>query len=145
MEENGQESIKNPFIKFFINSFGTNQKFLLSLVITTLFGVIYSFGIYNYNILLFIFGMFLPALYIVGIYQIFKLNKTLTEEETKTIKLFKNKYSNSLFMLLDVSITLLIGFLIYFGILDYLFFKLLVTIFLPILYQIMIKFFIHML
>lgn len=145
MEENGQEQIKNPLIRFFINSFGTSQKLFVSILITLFFGTTYSFGIYDREILLVIFGMFFPVLYIVGIYQIFRLNKSFPEEEPKTFKLFKNRYGNIVFMLIDISITLAISFLIYFGVLDYIFFKLLVTVLLPVLYQIMIKFFISLL
>lgn len=145
MEENNQEHSNNPLIKFFYNSFGTTQKFLFSIIISVFFGISYSFGIYDNDILLIIFGMFLPVLYIVGIYQIFRLNKTFTDEESITIKIFKNRYSNILFMLIDISITLTLGLLIYFGILDYIIFKILVTLILPVLYQIMIKFFISLL
>jgi hypothetical protein len=143
MEEQ-KEHIRNPLIKFFINSFGTSEKFFISIIITVFFGFIYSFGIYDKEVLLFVFGMLLPTLYIVGIYQLFRVNKSFDNEESATLKVFKNRYSNILFMFIDISITLTIGLLIYFGILDYLVFKLLVTILLPVLYQIMIKFFISL-
>lgn len=145
MEENNNKELSNPLVKFFVNSFATSQQFYLSIIITAFFGITYSFGIYDKAIILFIFGMFLPVLYITGIYQIFRINKNISTEEAKAFKVFKNRYSNFVFMLIDISITLLIGFLIYFGILDFVFFKLLVTVLLPILYQIMIKFFISLL
>lgn len=141
-EDISKNKLDSILYNFFVNSFGTSQKFTFSLVITLIIGIIYSFKMPDQHILLFVFGMFLPAVYIIGVYRMFKANKIILEEETPTAKMFRNKYGNSLFMIIDISITLLIGFLIYFDFLDFLFFRILSTIILPIIYQLIIKFFI---
>ena len=131
--------------KFFKNSFGNNQKFFVSIIITGFFGITYSFKIYDYDILLFVFGMILPVLYIIGVYQMFRKHKDVIDDDVKTVNFLKSKHGNLLFMTIDIAITLGIGVLIYIGILDYILFKLLVTFILPVIYQIMIKFFLTIL
>ena len=129
-----KDKLYRSFLIKFVNSIvGTRGEFLLSLLLSIVFGILYSFEIWDKVAILFIFGMVLPVLYISATYQLLK-NSKLTNNDKTVFKWFKRSTTNIFLMVIDVILTVSLGLLVYFEILDFMIVKILITIMFPFFY-----------
>jgi hypothetical protein len=121
------------------NLVGTNSRFMLNLTIAILFGTLYSFRIVFTNAILLIFGVVSPVIFTLCLYNLILLIAQDKQEELHFPSLFLKKKSNRLLSLFDSSMVVILGWLIYRGTLNYLFFRLLLTLIIPVLLLIFLR------
>lgn len=121
------------------NLVGTNSRFMLNLTIAILFGTLYSFRIVFTNAILLIFGVVSPVIFTLCLYNLILLIAQDKQEELRFPSLFLKKKSNRLLSLFDSSMVVILGWLIYRGTLNYLFFRLLLTLIIPVLLLIFLR------
>ncbi len=109
-------------------AFSFNLLLLLSL------GILYSFKVIQSPVILLIFGIITPVIQTVCLYYMSGISL-----QNILPSILQKKSGRILLALLDCSIITLLGFLIYHGILNFLFFRLLQTVILPLLYLVMLR------
>ena len=109
-------------------AFSFNLLLLLSL------GTLYSFKVIQSPVILLIFGIITPVIQTVCLYYMSGISL-----QNILPSILQKKSGRILLALLDCSIITLLGFLIYHGILNFLFFRLLQTVILPVLYLVMLR------
>jgi len=109
-------------------AFSFNLLLLLSL------GTLYSFKVIQSPVILLIFGFITPVIQTVCLYYMSGISL-----QNILPSILQKKSGRILLALLDCSIITLLGFLIYRGILNFLFFRLLQTVILPVLYLVMLR------
>lgn len=109
-------------------AFSFNLLLLLSL------GILYSFKVIQSPVILLIFGIITPVIQTVCLYYMSGISL-----QNILPSILQKKSGRILLALLDCSIITLLGFLIYRGILNFLFFRLLQTVILPVLYLVMLR------
>ena len=109
-------------------AFSFNLLLLLSL------GTLYSFKVIQSPVILLIFGIITPVIQTVCLYYMSGISL-----QNILPSILQKKSGRILLALLDCSIITLLGFLIYRGILNFLFFRLLQTVILPVLYLVMLR------
>jgi len=109
-------------------AFSFNLLLLLSL------GTLYSFKVIQSPVILLIFGIITPVIQTVCLYYMSGISL-----QNILPSILQKKSGRVLLALLDCSIITLLGFLIYSDILNFLFFRLLQTVILPVLYLVMLR------
>jgi len=108
--------------------------FSTNLFLTLTIGILYSFKVIQSNFILLVFGIITPVILTICLYHMSGAN---LKELLPTILL--KKTGRVLLAILDSSIIVLLGFLIYKGIINFFFFRFLQTVIIPVLYLVMLK------
>ncbi|MFC2086568.1 hypothetical protein ACFLSA_00165 [Bacteroidota bacterium] len=126
-----KDKFYNSFLFKIANTLaGHRQEYSLTLIITVVFGFLYSFKIWYQPAILFIFGGLLNAIYIYTLYRLFKIISLQLEKPIKLRFLQKN-FGNYLLIFIDILITFTLCVLIYIDIINSLIIRMLLTIIFP--------------
>lgn len=119
------------------NLVGTGPRFLFNILLSVLGGLIYSVGVWDYPIMLAIFGVLSPLIFTLCLYSL--IRSMLEGPDNPFPKVFRSQRSNSAFMFLDMLIIIGMAILIQTDIIDYLFFRILQTVIFPALLIFMLR------
>lgn len=120
------------------NLVGTYGRFSFNILITMLGGTIYSFQLWSSPYILAIFGVLSPLIFTFCLYFIIRI---MSERKDNPFpKIFTQYSSNSIIMLFDMSIIIIMAILIHIGTINYLFFRLLQTTFFPLILLLMLRY-----
>lgn len=130
---------KNSLLYRWTTDFVGSKKVLwLIILITLIGGLIYTFNLVESVAILLILGALLPVLLIFCLYGAI-LHLNIPYADTKIFELYRNRRLNIVMRLVDCIIVLGLAALIYFNILNYLFFRLIQTTIIPILLLLMLR------
>ncbi len=131
------EDKKNIIVHWIENLVGTGPRFTFNLLITLFGGVLYSFKIWNTIFVFIIFGVISPLIFTLCVYFLVKFYGEIDEDTFP--RFLTSKGSNTMFMIFDMSIIIILAVLIQLGILNYLFFRLLQTVIFPVVMLFMLR------
>lgn len=131
MEEKGKEHILHYWTRNLVESPGA---FTLNLLLLATFGILYSFRVVQSPLVLLVFGIITPVIFTICLYHMSGVSL-----QHMLPMIFQKKSGRVLLALLDCSIIIFLGVLIYRGTLNFFFFRFLQTVLLPILYLIMLR------
>lgn len=114
------------------NLVGSGTAFSANMVITIVFGVLYSFKIVPSVYILVVLGAVTPLLFTFLVYSLMRESNGTILGQTMP-KVFASPSSNWLFMVLDLGLVLLLAVLIYLNVLNYWLFRFLQTLFFPLM------------
>jgi hypothetical protein len=136
MQEQPQQ--KNSLVDYWIeNLVGTGSRFFFNILISISGGVIYSFGLWPSPTLLILFGVVSPLLFTLCLYTLIKQFADLPDSPVPAI--FSSQASNSIMMIADMVIIVVLATLIYTNVINFLFFRILQTIVFPVAMLFMLR------
>jgi hypothetical protein len=120
------------FLHWSRNLVGRAEAFSFNVMVSLLGGVLYSFSIVASPWMLLFFGVALPAIFTLCTYASIK-NFAENSPAEGFPKFLSGRYGSHLAMAFDLTIIVILALLIYTNILNYLFFRLLQTVFFPLM------------
>lgn len=131
MEDRDKEHILHYWTRNLVESPGV---FTFNLLLLAIFGILYSFRIVQSSLVLLVFGIITPVIFTVCLYHMSGISL-----QHMLPKIFQKQSSRFFLALLDCSIIIFLGILIYQGTLNFFFFRFLQTVLLPLIYLVMLR------